>query len=236
MRFFTPRGETGLVGHATLAVHAVLDTLGEPPCRRQKQRGGVVEIERLEGADGVHYGFSQPPPPARGPLASEQLMAVLSALGLDSGALDAGCPTAVAGAGGSRALIAVHSGSALAGLRPDLSRLAGLSAAGSPAGFFIYSLVPSVPDCDTEARMFCPALGIPEDPVSGNAHAMLAAHLHAVGRVPHRNGTLEFVGRQGHHIGRPGVVGVRIAVDGAHLRQIRIAGRARVLFKARMST
>ncbi len=29
----------------------------------------------------------------------------------------------------------------------------------------------------TESRMFCPALGIPEDPVSGNAHAMLAAYL-----------------------------------------------------------
>ena len=30
--------------------------------------------------------------------------------------------------------------------------------------------------------MFCPALGIPEDPVSGNAHAMLAAYLWELGQ------------------------------------------------------
>ena len=29
----------------------------------------------------------------------------------------------------------------------------------------------------TESRMFVPALGIPEDPVSGNAHGMLGVYL-----------------------------------------------------------
>ena len=232
VRFFTPRAETGLVGHATVAVHAVLDALGYPLRRRQKQRGGIVEIERLNGSQGTRYAFSQPPPPLHGPLPTDQLIRILATLGLDGADLDPDCPTVVAGPGGSRALIAVRTGATLARLRPDLSRLSALSAAGNPAGFFVYSLAPSIPDCDSEARMFCPALGITEDPVSGNAHAMLLTQLHALGRIPDRGGAMEFTGRQGRHMGRPGEVTVRIVDHPAGVRQVRVAGNARIVYDA----
>ncbi len=232
LRFFTPRTETGLVGHATLAVHAVLDALGYPHRRRQKQRGAIIDIERIPGSQHPLYAFSQPPPPLAGQLRTDQLATALTALGVEREELDPACPAVVAGAGGSRALIAVRDGATLARLRPDMSRLAALSAAGSPAGFFVYTLAPAIGDCDTEARMFCPALGIAEDPVSGNAHAMLATHLHALGRIPVRSGGLEFIGRQGHHIGRPGVLAVRVTADAAGLRQVRVAGSARIVFDA----
>ncbi len=231
LRFFTPRTETGLVGHATVAVHAVLEKLGYPPCRRQKQRGSIVDIEHLDGAHGRRYAFSQPPAPLHGPLPDDKLLAACAALGVRSEELDPNCPSVVAGVGGSRALIAVRSGTTLARLRPDMVRLAALSAAGCPAGFFVYSLSPAVPDCDTEARMFCPAIGIQEDPVSGNAHAMLATQLRALGRIP-EHGTSEFTGRQGHHIQRPGVVEVRISEGAASVRQVRVAGSARIVFDA----
>jgi PhzF family phenazine biosynthesis protein len=232
LRFFTPRAETGLVGHATVAVHAVLDALGYPQYRRQKQRGGIVDIERFVDSHGRCYAFSQPAPPLHGLLSLDQLKAVLAALGVDDAELDPVCPSVIAGAGGSRALIAVRTGATLARLRPDMSRLAALSAAGCPAGFFLFSLVPSIADCDTEARMFCPALGIPEDPVSGNAHAMLAAYLHALRRIPERLGSGEFTSRQGHHMGRPGVLRVRVAGDADHVRQVRVAGSASIVFDA----
>ncbi len=232
LRFFTPRSETGLVGHATVAVHAVLDALGHPHRRRQKQRGGIIDIERMHGPKDTRYAFSQPLPPVLGPLSADQLGTALGALGVERAELDPACPAVVAGAGASRALIAVRAGATLARLRPDLSRLAALSATGSPAGFFVYTLAPSVSDCDTEARMFCPALGIAEDPVSGNAHAMLAAYLYALGRIPVRSGSLEFTGRQGHHMGRPGMLTVCVGAGAAGAWQARVAGSARIVFDA----
>ena len=43
--------------------------------------------------------------------------------------------------------------------------------------------------------MFCPALGIDEDPASGNAHAMLASYLVEMGQIGiHQSG---FLGLQG---------------------------------------
>ena len=235
LRFFTPRTETGLVGHATLAAHAVLDALGYRPARRQKQRGGVIDIEQFAGAHGTLYAFSQPLPALHGPLPSDRLTPILSALGVAPAELDPDCPPVVAGAGGNRALIALRSGATLAHLRPDLFRLAQLSATGSPAGFFVYSLAPAIPDCDTEARMFCPALGIAEDPVSGNAHALLAARLCAVGRMPERSGTREFIARQGHHMGRPGTLWVRVSADSGGGERVRVAGRARIVFEATLN-
>jgi PhzF family phenazine biosynthesis protein len=232
LRFFTPRAETGLVGHATVAVLAVRDALQLPDCRRQKQRGSIVEIGRCDGPQGTHYSFSQTAPLLHGPLAAGPLRAVLDALGLATSDLDPDCPSVVAGAGASRALIAVRSGTVLARLRPDMSKLAALSSAGNPAGFFVYTLAPSIAACDSEARMFCPAIGIMEDPVSGNAHAMLAAHLHALGRLPDQSGRTELTSRQGHHLGRPGALTVRIEGGTDGLPRVRVAGSARIVFAA----
>lgn len=242
VRFFTPRAEAGFIGHATLAAHAVLEALGRPPAPRQMQRSGLVEVERLDGpARGptarnasLPYAFSQPPPPLQGPLAPDRRAAVLEALGLRAEELDAGLPAVIAGSGSTRALLAVRAGATLARLRPDLPKLAALSADGGPAGYFLYTLAPAVPGCDTEARMFCPAIGIAEDPVSGNAHAMLACQLRSAGRWPETARPLEFTGRQGHHLGRPGSLQVRVEPGDAAVRRVRVAGHATIVMEARL--
>jgi trans-2,3-dihydro-3-hydroxyanthranilate isomerase len=72
--------------------------------------------------------------------------------------------------------------------------------------------------------MFCPALGIPEDPVSGNAHSMLAAYLWTLGQFG--NDVTTFVGRQGRQMNRPGEVSVRLELDHGDLRAVHIGGSA----------
>ena len=131
--------------------------------------------------------------------------------------------------GGSRALLAVRDGATLARLRPALDTLRGLSAGGAPPGFFVYTLAPALADCNTEARMFCPALGIDEDPVSGNAHAMLAAYLQIRGLLGGPGQDPGFTGRQGHHLGRPGEVQVRLVFSDGALRSVQVAGAATVI-------
>jgi PhzF family phenazine biosynthesis protein len=232
VRFFTPRAETPFVGHATIAVQAVRAALGLAPCHRQKQRNGIVATGRLEDTQGVRFFFSLAPPPLQGAFAGARLDAVLAALGLASADLDPLCPAVIAGERGARALIAVRDGAILARLRPDLARLAALSADGCPPGFFVYTRSPAVPGCDTEARMYCPAIGIDEDPVSGNAHALLAMHLHSLGLVPERQQVLGFTGRQGHHLGRPGVVNVQMHHAGKAIDRVRIDGGAAIVFQA----
>jgi PhzF family phenazine biosynthesis protein len=236
VRFFTPRREAAFVGHATIAAHAVLAALSLEPRSRQKQAGGIVEVDTIAGASPARIAFHQSPPRLRRQLETPELAALLGALSLSDGELDQRCPPTIVGESSTRVLIGVAQGQTLLRLQPDLQRLTALSAQLGAPGFFVYSLRPAVPDVYSEARMFCPAIGIPEDPVSGNAHALLGAYLlhHGLIETPRvadsLADTIEFTGAQGHHLGRPGRVSVALNLRQQQLESITIVGEAVVVF------
>jgi PhzF family phenazine biosynthesis protein len=228
-RFFTPRGESAFIAHATLALHAALhavDPLRGTRTLRQKQKSGIVEVTTSATAEASRYAIRQSPAPLGALLDDAALAPVLAALRLERADLDPRCPVQVAGSGSTRLLIGLRDGARLARLRPDNLALARLSGQLEVAGFFPFSLTPAVPDCTSEARMFCPAIGIAEDPVSGNAHGMLGVYLCAHRLLPVRDGRAAFTGRQGHHMRRGGRVEVEMAIDGAMVRTVTITGEA----------
>jgi PhzF family phenazine biosynthesis protein len=235
LRFFTPQREAAFVGHATLAAHAVLAALKLEPRRRQKQSSGIVEVDSISGAWPPRIVIHLPPPKLRQGVGERELSAVLEALTLTRADLDAQCPPMLAGDSSTRLLLGIERGTTLARLRPDLAHLTTLSGQLGAPGYFLFSRQPSVADVSTEARMFCPALGIPEDPVSGNAHALLGAYL-----LHHRlinpqaaqppGTTLAFTGAQGHHMGRPGRVTVALKLERDRLESVSILGEAVVVF------
>jgi len=246
VRFFTPRREAAFVGHATLAAHAVLASLRLPPRRRQKQSSGIVEVDVVSATAVPRIAIQLPPPPPLRAIGERELAAVLEALALTGADLDAQCAPVLAGSGsGTRLLIGIEHGTTLARLAPEPARLAELSAHNGAPGYFLFSRRPSLAGVDTEARMFCPALGIPEDPVSGNAHALLGACLlqrrllspptsaasgAALPRAALPGATFEFTGAQGHHMGRAGLVTVALQLQGERLASVSIAGDAVVVF------
>jgi PhzF family phenazine biosynthesis protein len=233
LRFFTPRREAAFVGHATLAAHAVLATLQLPPRPRQKQSSGMVEVDAISGSWPPRIAIHLPAPKPPRPVAEQQLDAALQALTLTRAELDAQCPPVLVGDSNSgRLLIGVQHGATLARLTPVPARLVELSAQLGAPGYFLFSRQSAVPDVYTEARMFCPALGIPEDPVSGNAHALLGAYLLQQGVLgPPDCATVEFTGAQGHHMGRPGHVTVALQIERGGLQSVTIVGEAVVVFE-----
>jgi len=79
-------------------------------------------------------------------------------------------------------------------------------------------------DCDYRARMFSPTAGIPEDPATGSATALLASHLLAHGELP--DGTTVLHLKQGIEMDRPSDLRLSIDVVGGTLQAVRIAGSA----------
>jgi PhzF family phenazine biosynthesis protein len=236
VRFFTPRSEAAFVGHATLAAHAVLASLQIAPRRRQKQKSGLVEIDTFPTTP-PRIAIRQPPPALGRLLKPQELDAVLAALALRRADLDPRCPAMIAGHSSTRLLLGVLEAAVLGRVRADLTRLKALSAQIGAPGYFLFTLQPSQAGVFSEARMFCPALGIDEDPVSGNAHALLGAYLlhhdliapAAVGGAAHSD-TVEFTGAQGHYLGRPGRVSVALQLEQRLLRSVSVIGEAVVVF------
>jgi PhzF family phenazine biosynthesis protein len=237
VRFFTPQREAAFVGHATLAAHAVLASLGLGPHRRQKQSSGIVEVDTIVTATPPRIALHLPVPSMRRALGERELDEVLSALGLTRADLDRACPPTIAGDSSTRLLLGLEHGAALAQLQPDPVALNRLSQQLGAAGYFVFSRRPALADVLVESRMFCPALGIPEDPVSGNAHALLGAYLWQLGVLGQpadhasASATIEFSGAQGHHLGRPGRVIVALNLQGERLESVSIIGEAVVVFE-----
>jgi PhzF family phenazine biosynthesis protein len=231
VRFFTPRKEAPFVGHATLAVHAVLAQTMPQALRRQKGRTGIVAVQSLPDRGG--FSIRQSAPPLGRTLAPAELDQVLSLLGLSREQLDPACPARIAGAASTRLLLGVRDGNALDAMQPQLAALGALSPQLGAQGYFMFTRSARAPGCATEARMFCPALGIDEDPVSGNAHAMLGVYLVEHALLPTDATVARFVGAQGQHVGRPGRVAVAVELDTTGKpAAASIAGQAVVVFES----
>src|SRR5262249_38076764 len=116
-------------------------------------------------------------------------------------------------------------------VRPDLARLTTLSAQIGAAGYFVFAVIPNAEDHLTEARMFCPALGISEDPVSGNAHGLLGAYLARLGLLRRNGERAQFSGVQGYSLHRPGRVEIELEFAGGELAGGWISGQAGSIFE-----
>jgi len=235
IRFFTPRTEAAFVAHATVAAHYVMSRRPGPRRLRQKQKSGVVEVEIRGDGDARRVAIHQAPPPIGRELLPRERLAVLDALALSSGDLDSRCPLLICGTASTRLMVGVRGAEQLRQLRPDAARLTTLSAQLGAAGYFVFTLAPQLPGVLTEARMFCPAIGIAEDPVSGNAHGMLAVYLATRDLVPRSGERAAFTGAQGHYMNRPGRVDVELDYANGSVDSLRVIGDAALVFETSIS-
>jgi len=230
LRFFNARKETPFVGHATVAAHAVLLTLGRRSVGicRQHSGTGIIEVgaqveQRAAGPETV-FEFRQTAPELDAPLPFKTTLRVAEALKLPATQLHEVMPARIARKGSSRLLVPIADHRYLEQVSPNFETLTALGSELATEGFFVFAVNRDSDEVWTESRMFCPALGIPEDPVSGNAHAMLAAYLWDLGQFGKKSTT--FMGRQGYQMKRPGQVRVRLEIDKGGFIAAHIAGTA----------
>ena len=232
LRFFNARKEAPFVGHATIAAHAVLLALGRRAHGpvRQHSGTGIVEVRAHESrqptGNETIFEFRQTLPELDNPLPFKTTLRVAEALRLPAIQLHEVMPARIAHKGSSRLLVPIGDPRALDAIAPKFETLISIGAELGIEGFFVFALNPSsaTDELSTESRMFCPALGIPEDPVSGNAHAMLATYLFELGQFGKQS--TSFVGHQGRQMKRPGRVSVRLEIEQGSLIAAHIGGNA----------
>jgi PhzF family phenazine biosynthesis protein len=232
VRFFNARKEAPFVGHATIAAHAVLLALGrrELGVVRQACGTGIVEVRAQEAPRSSErtplIEFRQTVPELENPLPFKTTLRVAEALRLPATSLHEVMPARIARKGSTRLLVPVGNARALDALAPNFDTLISLGNELGTDGFFVFAVNrgPGADDLTTESRMFCPALGIAEDPASGNAHAMLASYLFELGQFGRH--TMGFVGFQGRQMQRPARIDVRLEMDAGALAAAHIGGCA----------
>ncbi len=233
MRFFTPKCEVPFVGHATIAAHFVRATLSPPAAKplRQQSGTGIIEVDARESSGAVEIGMRLPAPKAVRALESPELDSLLDALGVSHGDLDPRTPVEIYATRNARLLLGLCDPHSLETLKPDLEALARLTPHLGADGYFVFALTEEREHARCESRMFCPAIGVPEDAVSGNAHSMLGTLLVRHGLLKGSNSVARLHGSQGRSVGRPGEVSVEVELCGGEPRSVRISGTAVIVFQ-----
>lgn len=171
LRWFTPRMEVELCGHATLAAAHVLKELAQadelPERYLRFWKNGFVQFQTRSGvlsaelsSVGVTLDF---------PATDVQEIEVPDKL-LESLSISAG-EVRYCGRSKFDVLLHVADTTVVRRLCPDFAALAGMSVRG-----IIVTALGDHCDHDIVSRFFAPAAGINEDPVTGSAHCALAPY------------------------------------------------------------
>ncbi|QTZ90400.1 PhzF family phenazine biosynthesis protein [Streptomyces auratus] len=207
LRWFTPTVEVDLCGHATLATahilygiqHAAPDT----DLHFETHSGVLTARRHHQGA--LTLDFPADPPTAT-PVPS-RLAEVL------------GAEPVWTGRARHDLLVELPKADAVRDLAPDIAALAGFSG----RAVIVTAGAPEGDDHDFVSRVFAPAAGIPEDPVTGAAHCVLA---------PHWAGRLGRTALTGVQLSaRGGRVGVELSDD-----RVTLLGHAVTVFDGELSS
>lgn len=204
LRWFTPTVEVPLCGHATLATaHALWEAGRAAPDERLVFRtlGGELTVTRAGELIAMDFPV-RPVAPASVPAELERAL---------------GAEVVEAGRCSSGWFAVLVDALAVSTLTPDLDAVAALG----PPGVIVTAAGAVADDADVVSRYFAPAVGVPEDPVTGSAHCALAAFWQ------------ERLGRDRLHCrqlsARGGELWARCAGD-----RVELSGRARTVLSGRV--
>lgn len=237
IRFFTPTTEVPVCGHATIAAHYVRASTKQLPRTtvRHKVGTGIFPIEVLPEGGDYRIVMTQGTPEFGAEIEGGRRAALLHALGVEPGKIDDRAPIQIVSTGHSKVLIPLKSRHDLNALRPDMESLTALSRDIGCNGYFPFTLDSDDPAILTYSRMFAPAIGINEDPVTGNGHGPLGAYLVKYALTAHSPTSLGFIGRQGECVRRPGEVRVEVDIAASQPVGVRVAGNAVIAFQSTLS-
>ncbi|MEO6609175.1 MAG: PhzF family phenazine biosynthesis protein [Aestuariivirga sp.] len=232
VRIFFPGGEMPFAGHPTLGTAVLLAEMkNKPGCSfeteiRLELKAGLTPVRISRIADRCSGVFRAPVVPFPVDLALPSVADVAKALNLDVGDIGFDGHGLVAIEGGPRFFyVPVKTRAALekSSVREPfwsevLRPLKGMDAA------YLYTRGGDGPNASFRARMYAPGGGIPEDPATGSATALLAAQLLKAEAL--RDGSHVWNLEQGYEMGRPSDLRLEADVNMGKLSAVRVGGQA----------
>ena len=232
IRYFTPTTEVPTCGHATIAamyakaVHENLDSC----ILKYKTKIGILPFEIHKLSNDYKVTMTQGAFKIEDSIDTLNKKKLLKALGLKKEDLNPNCPIKIASTGHSKVMIGINERHRLDELQPDFPELKSISKLIDCKGYFVFC-IEAGSEILAHGRMFAPAIGINEDPVTGNANGPLGGYLVHHDLVPTDSDLFQFRGKQGVRINRAGIIDVKVLLKNSRPEVIKITGEAIIVFK-----
>lgn len=232
VRIFYPGGEVPFAGHPTLGTAALLAELkNKPSCTIEttvtlELKAGLTPVKISRIADRLTGIFTAPVIPFHTDAKLPSVDLVAKAINLEPSDIgfDGHGPASIEG-GPRFFYVPLKSREALArsAVRQPywsemLAPLGGLEAA------YLYARGGENEGTHFRARMYDPGGGIPEDPATGSATALLAAQLLKAEKL--KDGAHRWQLEQGYEMGRPSDLRLEADVESGKLKAVRVGGSA----------
>jgi trans-2,3-dihydro-3-hydroxyanthranilate isomerase len=227
VRIFFPTAELPFAGHPTIgcAIHLALKHAPEGPFETQitlEEQAGLVPVKVWRDQSNLQAEFIAPViphAPVDGSAAPSETLA--QALDIEMENIGFSTHKPAVWQGGPRFLyVPVGSLEALNRARPIEPYWSRVMDIGAVDSAYLYTPFEN----GYRARMFSPTAGIPEDPATGSASAILAAQLLESGALGDKDTRIDL--QQGVEMGRPSRIGLSCVVSDQTLTQVRISGSA----------
>lgn len=226
LRWFTPKTEVNLCGHATIAS---LHFLNE----RNLLKNGSVKFKTLSGI--LNCGFKNGKYFMEIPVSSMEKFngnkeEIIKTVGIERSTIDESVPFILLD--NKNLYIYVTNLSALQSLRPDFNSLAKLTETKHEfEGVVVFTLETFEKENFAHSRYFVPYYGINEDPVTGSTNGPLILVLQELGFIKKSKEDITLTFEQGDFIGRSG----RVTVSYSPSRnELYISGNAVTVLKGEL--
>ncbi|MDX2204566.1 MAG: PhzF family phenazine biosynthesis protein [Hyphomicrobiaceae bacterium] len=236
LRIFTPAAELPFAGHPTVGAAVLLaelrnpapsnDNGGEQDSLLVLEEGiGLVRVGvRVRPGQAAFAEFAAPklPSDSGSTLSNERLAAMLGLIPTEIG-FENHKPSRFM-AGNTFMFVPVASLDAIARARVVEASWDAAFAGQNLVGAYVYCRQTVHAASAFHARMFAPAMGIPEDPATGSAAVNFAGVVQRFDQCP--DGHHRRVIEQGFEMGRPSFITLSFTVEGGALASVRIGGQA----------
>jgi trans-2,3-dihydro-3-hydroxyanthranilate isomerase len=231
VRIFFPGGEMSFAGHPTVGCAVLLAEMkNKPGCSfettiRLEEVAGLVPVKVTRIGDMPRAQFTAPVVPFAVDVALPAFELVAKALSLAPD--DIGFDQHHIGVyqGGPRFFyVPVNSREALGRCVVAEPHWSAMIAQLGVDNAYVYTRRGDGAKTNFRGRMFAPTGGIPEDPATGSATALLAAQLLKAEAL--NDGTHKWQLEQGYEMGRPSDLWLEADVKGSKLTAVRVAGQA----------
>ena len=224
VRFFTPKAEVDLCGHATIATFALLKMKGiiANGTISQETKAGVLNI-KVE--DDLIY-MNQVLPKYYNILDKAEIADCLAIAPNDC---QPNLPVQIVSTGLKDIIMPVNDISILYSISPDFKKITELSKKHDVVGIHVFCLEAKYGGT-AHCRNFAPRYDIDEEAATGTSNGALACYLYKYGVADKKN-PIKLSFEQGYLMDKPSEILVRLNMEGNKISEVLVGGRAIVLDK-----
>lgn len=236
IRFFTPTNEVPICGHATIAAHYVRAVENGLDTSRiyHKTGAGILPVDIMKENEDYKITMTQGKIEFGITIDGANKKELLSALNIRNDDLLENYKIQIVSTGHSKVMIGLKDIETLNSLKPDYDALSRLSKIIKCNGYYAFIVDSQHSNILIHGRMFAPAIGINEDPVTGNANGPLGAYLVHHNLVKYNNSLFRFKAKQGEVIERPGIIEVDVKIENKEPVEVKVSGNAIIIFKSEL--